>query len=299
MTSWTSVTTMGMMVNGMPMHVASAIMPAFITCASIWPKPAISLARPAPSGTRMPAGRIIVLTTSPGRSVNCWTVPATPARTRVLSSSTCACLSAASALAFWAGRSEDDLCLDGPFVGDGGVERTLAAVGGDLQPLDLPNRDVRIAPQELLPGCQFVQRLLVRALRLLDEPVRGGQLRLRHGGLGNGFVDLALCRLVRCLLFGTVEPKERVACLDLGIDADEHFGNTADGLGQNGDGAEYRGDVLRRRVIIKHQGDQRNGQQQARRDAPAQFIPNRIKIDLASDALALDVTAIEIVRERP
>ena len=31
-----------MIVKGFPIHVASAIMPFFITCASIWPKPAIS-----------------------------------------------------------------------------------------------------------------------------------------------------------------------------------------------------------------------------------------------------------------
>ena len=36
----------------------------------------------------MPAGRIMVLTTSPFRSVNCWPAPETPARTSVLSSST-------------------------------------------------------------------------------------------------------------------------------------------------------------------------------------------------------------------
>ena len=43
---------------------------------------------------------------SPGRSENCSTRPATPARIEVLSSSTCACASAASALAFSAGRSD-------------------------------------------------------------------------------------------------------------------------------------------------------------------------------------------------
>ena len=53
----------------------------------------------------MPADRIIGLTTSPGRSVNCSTRPSTPARIVVLSRSTCASASAASALAFSAGRS--------------------------------------------------------------------------------------------------------------------------------------------------------------------------------------------------
>ena len=60
-----------------------------------------------PSGTRIAAGRTIVLTTSPRRSVGYWTFPATPARTSVLSSSTFACASAASALVFWAGRREE------------------------------------------------------------------------------------------------------------------------------------------------------------------------------------------------
>ena len=73
-----------------PMHVASAIMPGFITCASNLVEACNQVSLPAPVGPRMPAGRIIVLTTSPGRGVECWTVPARPARTGVLSSSTCA-----------------------------------------------------------------------------------------------------------------------------------------------------------------------------------------------------------------
>ena len=58
---------------------------------------------PAPSGIRTPADRIIGLTISPGRSPNCSTRPSTPARMKVLSRSTCASASAASALAFSAG----------------------------------------------------------------------------------------------------------------------------------------------------------------------------------------------------
>ncbi|MCY1373427.1 hypothetical protein D9M69_607020 [compost metagenome] len=87
MTSCISVTTIGMMVKGLPTQVASAIMPTFSTCASIWPKPAISATLPASLGTRMPAGRSIGLTTSPTRSVNWCSVPEVPARTMVLSRS--------------------------------------------------------------------------------------------------------------------------------------------------------------------------------------------------------------------
>ena len=50
MTSCTSVTTIGMIVKGLATQVASAIMPTFITCASIWPKPASGLPRPASAG---------------------------------------------------------------------------------------------------------------------------------------------------------------------------------------------------------------------------------------------------------
>ena len=101
-TSCTWVTTTGMMVKGMATQVTSPTMPTFITWDSIWPNPAISPVTWR-SGTRMPAGRSIGLTTSPGRNANCWTMPSVPATTRLLSRSICACCSVASALAFSAG----------------------------------------------------------------------------------------------------------------------------------------------------------------------------------------------------
>ena len=67
------MTTMGMMVTGSALQVASAIMPGFKTCASIL-KPAMS-PHPASDGMRIPAGRINGLTMSPLRSVNCSTTP--------------------------------------------------------------------------------------------------------------------------------------------------------------------------------------------------------------------------------
>ncbi len=79
MMSCTSLTTIGMMVIGLEMQVASPTMPGWITCASIWPKPATIALRPASEGTRTPAGRMNGLTMSPGRSANCSSVPSTPA----------------------------------------------------------------------------------------------------------------------------------------------------------------------------------------------------------------------------
>src|SRR5712671_4444433 len=61
-------------VQGFEMHDASATIPTFMTCASICPNPAESVCRPAPSGMRMPADRIMGLTISPTRNANCSTI---------------------------------------------------------------------------------------------------------------------------------------------------------------------------------------------------------------------------------
>ena len=107
MKSCTSVTTIGMIVMGFDTQVASAAIPTFMTCPSICPKPACRLRCPAPSGIRTPAGRRSGLTMSPTRRLNCSTCPLTPARMTVFARSASAWASAASALAFSAGRSAE------------------------------------------------------------------------------------------------------------------------------------------------------------------------------------------------
>ena len=96
--------TNGMMVHGFETQVASATMPGFRTWASIWLKPAAALL-PAPSGIRIPAGRVTGAVDD-----------VTDAKEELLDASLyagpddglvkldLACASAASALAFWAGR---------------------------------------------------------------------------------------------------------------------------------------------------------------------------------------------------
>ena len=48
--AYVRVTTIGLTVQGLETQVASATIPIFITCASICPKPATMVVRPAPSG---------------------------------------------------------------------------------------------------------------------------------------------------------------------------------------------------------------------------------------------------------
>ena len=117
----------------------------------------------------MPAGRISGLTISPTRSTNCSTRPLTPARMTVLSRSTWACASAASALAFSAGSSVEIRSSMPCFAAVAAAIAPSWPCRTDLQPLDLAERNVaRIAPVQLLLGLQFVHGLLVRALGLLE-----------------------------------------------------------------------------------------------------------------------------------
>ena len=101
--------------------------------------------------------------------------------------------------------------LQGLLVRKCGVNRTLPAVNGNLQTLDLAQRDdIRVALPKLGLGLQFVHSLQICALRLLDLAIRRRQFGLRHRCLGVDLRYLPARRLPRCLLFGTVEPKQRL-----------------------------------------------------------------------------------------
>src|SRR5881628_453109 len=162
-----------MTVQGLEMQVASATIPTFMTWASICPNPAMSVRRPAASGIRTPADRIIGLTISPGLSANCSTRPSTPARITVLSRSTCASASAASALAFSAGRSA-----------------LSRVVHFELFDVALRN-NAGVALLQFAFGVEFVGCLLQRAFGLLKLAFRLHDVGLRrqHGGIDFG--DLA------------------------------------------------------------------------------------------------------------
>ena len=51
-------------------------------------------------------------------------------------------------------------------------------------------------------------------------------------------------------------------------------------------------------MVVEDRGDQGDGENEAGRDAPPQFIPDRIKGDLLADPLSLHIPAKEIIREQ-
>ena len=150
------------------------------------------------------------LTISPTRSANCSTRPFTPARTTVLSSSTWAWASAASALAFWAGRSDEIRASAACFAAVAAAIAAQAAFDKNLELLDFALRDdTRIASLQLLLGLQFVHGLLVRALGLLDLAFSLQEIGLRHHQLRLDLRNLAPRGLHSRLLLRAVQPEDR------------------------------------------------------------------------------------------
>ena len=99
--------------------------------------------------------------------------------------------------------------LRGLLGGHGGVHPALAAVDDVLQPLDLtPRHDVGVAPVQLFLGLQLVDRLLQRALRLLDLALGRSEVGSGHDHRGVDLGDLAAGRLERGFLLGAVEPED-------------------------------------------------------------------------------------------
>ena len=273
-------------------------MPTLITCASIWPKPAT---RPVTrrSGTRMPAGRSIGLTTSPGRSANCWTMPSVPATTSVLSSATSASRERGLGARLLRRQLEVDLRLDRGLAGDRGVDGALGGVDRDLRPFDLALGDgVGVAPHQLGAGARTRRRPAAARRgpgRSCPRPRRAATSRPAWSASTSAI--RALRGLDRRLLLGAVEPEERLARGDALVDVDEGLGHPAVGLGQDGDGAEHRDGARGRGVEVEDRGDQRDRQDHAEGDAPAQLVPDREEGDLAADALALGEAAVEEVRQ--
>src|SRR6478672_2759274 len=50
-------------------------------------------------------------------------------------------------------------------------------------------------------------------------------------------------------------------------------------------------------MVVKNHGDQAHGEDQARRNSPSQLEPHRVKSDLFAEPPALDISAVEIVRQ--
>ena len=228
MTSWTSVTTKGMMVKGLPTQVASAIMPTFMTCASICPKPATRW--PAPSlGGNQDAGR-------PQHRIDDIALPERELLHRAGDTredkglvEIDLRLRQRGFRARLLGRQKRfDLGLQRLLVRESGVDRALPAVDHDLQALDLALRDgACIFLQKLGLHLKFVHGLLIGALRLDNQPVGGRQFGLRYRRVCLDLRDAPARRLPRRLLFRAVKPEQRGARLDLFIQGHEHLGDAA------------------------------------------------------------------------
>ena len=147
----------------------------------------------------MPAARIMVLTTSPFRSVTCWTVPETPARTRVLSSFHLRLGKSGFGACFLCGQQNAKLCLESLFLGDHGSHRTLTTVDRIGQTFDLAPRN-GIGFQELGLHFVLVNSHLKETLCLTDLCGCCRKLRLSLLCFSLEFFNLPTRRLHGCFL---------------------------------------------------------------------------------------------------
>ena len=107
---------------------------------------------------------------------------------------------------------ELDLGDDRLAAGERGVHQALLGLDPDPRPVDLAPRDrVGVAPEQLVPRVELVERLLIGAAGLRDPALGLLELRLRHDHRGLDLGDLAPGRLGRRLLLRAVEPEQRLA----------------------------------------------------------------------------------------
>ena len=214
-----------------------------------------------------------------------------------MSRSTCASASAASPLAFSAGRS----ALDAQVADCLRPSRHRRSPGGRRRPL----RAFRCRVAARCRGCASAirswyrvrLRLLQRALGFLKLAFRLQDIGLRrqHGGVDFG--DLAPGCFQRRLLLRIVQPEDHIALLDGGAQFNVYLRHPAVGFGKNGYGAIVQRRRRGRRMIVEDHRDQRDREHQAGDDAKSQLEPHRKERDLLADPLALPVAAIKIIRE--
>ncbi len=135
---------------------------------------------------------------------------------------------------------------------------------------------------------------------MLDLTFRGDDIGARHLHLRVGFHDLAPRGLHRRLLLGAVELEDRRPLFDAipALVSNIDLGDAPIRLGDDRDGSEEQGDVVRRGVVVEDEGDQSHCQHQAGGDAVPELVPERVERDLDAQSLALTVPAIQVVRKQ-
>src|SRR5690606_9691245 len=103
--------------------------------------------------------------------------------------------------------------------------------------------------------------------------------------------------LERRLLFGTVQPEYRLACLHLVSNVYKDFLHAARPLREQRHGAEIRKRVGGRRREAGNEGAERGLQRKAGGYPVPKLEPYGIQRDFATEPLPLDVAPIEVVRQ--
>ena len=205
-----------MTVNGLDTHVTSAIIPTFMICASICPKPAC---RRSPTG--------FIRDQDPGRTHDRSDDIAHPQRELLHAPAHAGTdnrlvqlhlglgqRSFGAGLLGWEKRRNPRLY--GLSCSRGGSDPTQAAFDKKLKLLDFALRDdTRIAFLQLLLGLQFVHGLLVRALGLLDLAFSLQEIGPRHHQVRLDLRNLAPRGLDSRLLLRAVQSENRRSFGDL------------------------------------------------------------------------------------
>ena len=161
--------------------MTSAVIPTFMICASIWPKPACRLRRPAPlrdQDSGRTHERIDDIAHPQRELLHSPAHAGTNNRLVQIHFGLGQCGFGAGLLGRKNGR---DPLHSGLLCGRCGSDRTQATFYKNLKLLNLAERDVtRIATLQLVLGFQFVHRLLVSTLGLLNLPVSLQDIQPRH-----------------------------------------------------------------------------------------------------------------------
>ena len=226
------------MVQGLDAQVTSAIIPIFMICASICPKPACRALTSA-RGDQDPSWshhRIDHISGPQRKLLHAPVYAGTDDRLPQFHFGLCQCRFGTRLLS-WQKRGNPLLGL--LFCSRCGGDSTLATLQIDLKFLDVSECDVTgIASLQFLLGLEFVYGLLVGALRLLNLSFSLHYLGLRHHHLCVSLRNFPP-RTLRCgLLLRAVQPEDRRSFADWAAYANVDLGNATIDLRNDRDGSK-------------------------------------------------------------